>query len=151
MPQLIAALIVIAIVLFTISIVLHILFWPFIMAQNYFLFEHGIDRYSTLAIVVGVIAQLIYIGAALAGLWIAGTWKPPTDRTGKVIGAVAFLGVCAVMFGFFFPSDMDPRQRLDKFEEKCVEEVEAEHPSGAGQPQRVDLINECVDRKVDDM
>ncbi|SEB29080.1 hypothetical protein [Rhodococcus koreensis] len=152
MPALIAAILVGAIVLLAISVVLHILFWPFIFAQNYILLEHGIDRYSTPAIIVGVVAQLIYIAAAIGGVWISTSWKPPTDRTtGKVVGGGVFLVVCALMYAFFFPSNMSPQQRLDMFTEKCTEEVEAQHPSGDGQPLRADLIDRCVGRKVDDM
>ena len=179
MAQLLAALIVGAIVLFAISLVLFVLFWPFIMAQDYFLFEHGIDKYSLPAIIVGVIAQLIYIGAAVTALWIAVTWKsaetvvvpteqetampvtkgtfarspaakPTADWTGNAIGTCVFLGVCLLIYGFLY-SDLSPEQRLERFEEKCVEEVAADHPTEPGQPRRVDLIDLCVEHKLDQM
>lgn len=52
------------------GIVLGLLFWPFIVVQEYFLHEHAIDKFTLIPNVVGTFVELAYIGAAVMLLWM---------------------------------------------------------------------------------
>ncbi|UVT27768.1 hypothetical protein NXT08_24630 (plasmid) [Rhodococcus pyridinivorans] len=166
-PQLLALLVVLALVSVAVAMPIFIVIWPFILMQDYFLFTEGIDKYSALPIVVGLIAQLFYLGsfAVTVALWRSPTKPsvPPkstpsedgssgrSSLSRRILGVSIFVGTVASLLLIFMSGAIRSGDALyETFVDKCEEEVTGKRDARptSGQSSRV---QDCVERKLDSM
>lgn len=152
MPQLIA----LVILLLALGLVLMLIFWPFVMAQNFFLLTQGIDKYTALPLTVGIAAQLLYWGAIIGVIVCLASkpspvgdsdtaverrryWKRLTLSSGVLIGVVALL-----MWGFWVP-EKSGAEHYQVIEDRCRSEV------GSAGEIAYSLVDDCIERKIDSL
>ena len=158
----------VVVVAILIAVVGYIVFWPFLTMQDYFLFTEGIDKYSALPIVVGVIAQLFYLGsfAVAVAFWLSSTdasaqeESPTSDGSSskhpnvgrRVLGASIFAGTAAILFMIVMSGfDRSGAEIHATFVDKCEEEVTGDRDAQATTYEQHRQVQDCVERKLDSM
>lgn len=161
MPQLFGLLIIGA----GISVALLLVFWPFVMMQEYLLLTAGIDKYSTLPIVLGLLAEIFYLGsfAYAVAPWLSTANSTQEESTPsnarpskhptvgrRVLGVSIFAGTTAILLMIILPSSGRSGDEIyATVVDKCEEEVTGDRYIYTLTRDQRQQVDECVERKLD--
>ncbi|WAL49739.1 hypothetical protein [Rhodococcus pyridinivorans] len=152
MPQLIA----LVIFLLALGVVLMLIFWPFVMAQNFFLLTQGIDKYTALPLTVGIAAQLLYWGAII-GVIACLASKPSLTgdsdtaverrryRKRLTLSGGVLIGVVALLVWGFWVPEKSGGEHYQVIKDRCRSEV------GSAGEITYSLVDDCIERKIDSL